>query len=201
MSGIYENLPWSRGGTYGPGAVTPNTGGFQYLGKLYFQEDQYYGTGMFIRIRVCRNDSGIALAPGRAVKFNKTAGLGWYSVGGYCTSVGEITGIVDEKLPPTGVPVGDLFFVIVGGPVLATLPPGGATIAVGDYLWAATAAASTAGTDNGRLADAQTLLTGVTTLTGQQILQTFGFAMSVAASTNATTTTTNILVNAGSPYW
>lgn len=200
MSGIYENIPWSRGGTYGPGAVTPNTGGFQYLGKLFFQEDPYYGTGEFIRMRVCRNDSGIVLPPGRAVKFNKTAGLGWYSVGGLCTAPGEITGIVDEKVPPTGVPVGDLFLCVIGGPVLATLPPGGATVAVGDYLWAATAAASTAGTDNGRLADAQTLLTGLT-VTGEQLIGVFGNAMSAAASTNATTTTTSILVNAGSPYW
>lgn len=200
MSGIYENLPWFRGDTYGAGAITPNTGGANLLGKLYFQEDPYYNTGMYIRLRVCRNDSGIALLPGRAVVFNKTAGLGWYSVGGYCTAPGALTGIVDEKLPPGGVAAGDLFYVVVGGPVLATLPPGGATVAVGDYLWAATGAASTAGTDSGRLADAQALLTGLT-VTGEQLLQVFGNAMSSAASTGATTTTTYMLVNAGSPMW
>lgn len=200
MSGIYENLPWTRGNTYGPGAITPNTGGSQYLGRVYFQEDPYYNTGMYIRLRVVRNDSGIALLPGRAVKFNKTAGLGWYSVAGYSTSPGEITAIVDERLGPNGVANGDLFFVVIGGPVVASLPPGGATVAVGDYLWASTGAASTAGTDSGHLADAQTLITGLTA-TGPQLLQVFGNAMSAAASTNATTSTTNVLVNAGSPYW
>jgi hypothetical protein len=200
MSGIYENLLFKRGATYGSGAITPNTGGANLLGKIVFQEDPYYGTGMYIRLRYCRNDSGIALLPGRAVKFNKTAGLGWYSVAGYCTLPGELTGIVDEFLPPGGVAVGDIFWVVIGGPVLATLPPGGATVAVGDYLWAATGAASTAGTDSGRLADAQASLTGLT-VTGEQLLQVYGNAMSAAASTNATTAPTYMLVNAGSPMW
>lgn len=200
MSGIYENLPWFRGDTYGPGAITPNVGGANYLGKIYFQEDPYYGTGMYIRLRVARNDSGIALLPGRAVTFKRVAGLGWYSVGGYCTAPGELTAIVDERLPPAGVAAGDIFFIVIGGPVLATLPPGGATVAVGDYLWAATGAASTAGTDSGRLADAQASLTGLT-VTGEQLLQVYGNAMSAAASTNATTAPTYMLVNAGSPMW
>ena len=57
MSGIYENLPFRRGATYGTIG-----GGTQFLGKEYMHEDFTYGTGMYVKVRVCINNSGIARA-------------------------------------------------------------------------------------------------------------------------------------------
>jgi hypothetical protein len=196
MSGLYENLLFSRGHTWG---ATQTTGSVYLEGREFIEQDQWYGTGGYIKLRVCRNNSGGVLLAGRAVKFNNTAGKLWTDVAGYCTALGERTAIVDEFIPPAGVPNQDLFFAVIAGPVLATLLSGGATVAVGDYLGASTGT-TTGSTDAGHMTDLNGILTA-NTATGEQVLQVFGTAMSSAVSGAATTSYTAMLINAGFPNW
>ncbi len=191
MAGVYENLPFQRGTTYG-GA--DNTIAVQYEGKEYLHQDLYYGTGEYVRLRVCRNNSGISLAPKRAVKFNKTAGKPWSDVAGYADVTAERSGIVDEKLPAGGAPTGDLFYVIVEGPTLASTSLAADTtnsIAVGDALHAQTGA-TTGATTSGRVGEA--LFTGATSVLAGQVENVIGYAMSARTTAN---TGSDILINAG----
>ncbi len=68
MSGQYENLPFARGATYGVSDTSLET---QLEGKEYIHQDKTYGTGMDVKIRVCRNNSGAVLLP----KFKAKAGI------------------------------------------------------------------------------------------------------------------------------
>lgn len=184
-------MPFKRGNTYGVSDLTLAT---HLEGKEYVHEDNTYGTGLNVRVRICRNHSGAALLPKYAVKFNVTAGKGNYDVAGNADVTAEKTAIVDEFLPAAGVPDKDLFYVVVEGPTLAkTDLAGGSTnvIAVGDPLVALTAA-TTGATTAGRLITGD--LTGATAVLAKQIKNTFGAAMSAmtTAQTNA-----DVLVNAG----
>ncbi len=193
MSGLYENMPFKRGATYG---TTDTSVGKQYEGKIYVHEDQAYGTGLFVTVRVCRNNSGAALQPRRAVKFNLTAGVGFSDVAGYSSVTAEKSGVVDDLILGTaGVPAGDLFYVVVGGPCLAkTSSQAGAenSIAVGDGLHATTGA-TTGATTAGRVGEA--LFTGATAVLAGQICNVVGRAMSAMTTSQ---TNTDILLNAGS---
>ncbi len=190
MSGLYENLPWQRGNTYG---AADNTVALQYEGKEYIIEDDTYGTGMWVKLRVCRNNSGIALQAKYAVAFNLTAGKGEYDVAGYADIGGGRSAIVDDKIPATGVPLGDLFYAVVGGPVLArTGLAADATnaFAVGDWLYALTAV-TTGATTAGRVgADP---LTGATSVLALNLLGIIGQAMSAKTTAN---TNADVLINA-----
>jgi hypothetical protein len=188
MSGLYENLPFRRGATYGTIG-----GGTQFLGKEYIHEDFTYGTGMLVKVRVCINSSGIALVPKRSVAFNLTAGKGEYDVAGYADVAAARTAIIDEFLPASGVPIGDLFYVVVGGPCLARTGMAGDvtnSFAVGDWLYALTAA-TTGATTSGRVgADP---LTGATSVLALNILGIVGQAMSAKTTAN---TNADVLINA-----
>ncbi len=192
MSGIYENMPFRRGATYG---AADNTVAKQYEGKEYIHEDQTYGTGLNVRLRVCRNNSGVALQPKRAVSFNLTAGVGFSDVAGYSATVAEKSGIVDDLILGTaGVPNGDLFYVVIEGPCLARTSLIGAdanSIAVGDALHAQTAA-TTGATTSGRVGEA--LFTGATAVLAGQIANVVGRAMSAMTTAQ---TNSDVLINAG----
>lgn len=100
-----------------------------------------------------RNVSTIALLPGMACTWK--AGFRNRRVDGKSrTTAQEVAGFVDDHLPSAGVPVGDLFWLIVEGECLLKTPVAGADfggdIAEGDILYALTMAAST-GTSAGRV--------------------------------------------------
>lgn len=189
MSGLYEDLPFDRGCTYG---VTDDTLAVYMEGKEYIHQDKTYGTGMFVKVRCCRNNSGATLLGKRAAKFNLTAGKGEYDVAGYCTVTAERTGIIDDLLPPTGVPDNDLFWLVISGPCLArtAVDATNANVAVGDWLIALTAA-TTGATTAGRVYTDP--LTGATSVLAQNLLGIVGQAMSAATTGN---TNSNILINA-----
>lgn len=104
-----------------------------------------------------RNTSGITLMRRLAVTWSTTAGERGKRVKGYsCVTAAEIAGYVDDRLGTGGVRNGDMFWLIVKGPVLALTPlAGDATnvVSAGDILFAATAAASTAVTTGATTAD------------------------------------------------
>ncbi len=191
MSGLYENLPFLRGATYG---AADNTLATNLEGKEFLHQDANYGTGLNVRVRICRNNSGAALLGKRAVKFNLTAGTRATDVAGYSTVTAEQSGIADDLLPAAGVPSGDLFYVVLEGPCLATTSHVAAdanSIAVGDYLHAQTGA-TTGATTAGRVGVA--LFTGATAVLAGQIQQVVGRAMSAKTTAN---TNVSILINAG----
>lgn len=138
--GLYENMPFTRGNTYfgslPGGAVTPtldDTSAQNLVGREYIHEDYTYGTGMWVKVRVVRNDSGGYLQGGRLVRFNNYSqvfgnayhggaatittatslaplrGLGYASVAGYCaqgspgTSSGPEKTAVIDDLLPTNL--------------------------------------------------------------------------------------------------
>lgn len=90
-----------------------------------------------------RNVSAGNLLPKRGVTW--ATGYRGKRVDGYSkVDGGEVAGYVDEYLPATGVPSGDLFWLVVQGPCLTKMPytETGEDVAVGDYLMALTAATS-----------------------------------------------------------
>ena len=223
--GLFENLPFRRGSTYfgvAGGAVVPtldDTAAAQYVGREYVHEDFTYNTGAWVKVRVCRNDSGIALAPGRLAKVgpaptsynlggsvvagNQGLGscIGYTNVGSAAAQAPEKGYVIDELLTFNVAPY-DLFYVVVKGPTLAYTSSATAdfadtnTIGVGDMLHCATAASSQAVTA-GRVAVANFAGTLAPVIAGD-ISNVVGRAMSAAASTQ---TNTQILIEAGFGLW
>lgn len=140
-----------------------------------------------VRVRVVRNVSTIALAAKRLVTMQKTGTDGRYYEGrvdGYVNTTADRCFPVDEWIGSAGVPINDLFYVVVRGPAVlltdnATLS---ANIAVGDQMVSATAAASTSTTLGGG-ANSQDL-TGATTLLANQIRNAIGRALSACTTGN-----------------
>ena len=223
--GLFENLPFDRGATHfgAPGgAVVPtldDTAAAQYVGREYIHEDRTYNTGSWVKVRVCRNDSGISLVPGRLAKVGPAPtaynlggsnvagnqGLGaciGYANTGSTASVAPEKGYVIDELLKYNVPPYDLFYIVVKGPCLAYTSSATAdfadsnTIGVGDFLHAATAASSQAGTA-GRVAVAGFAGTAGSVIAAQ-LANVVGRAMSSAASTQ---TNTQILIEAGFGLW
>jgi hypothetical protein len=91
-----------------------------------------------------QNRSGATLLPGRIVKWSST-GTGKH-VDGYTTGAepARAAGVVDPWLPSTGVPDGDIFWLIVEGPCLVSQASTTLTgdVAVGDILFAITASSA-----------------------------------------------------------
>ena len=103
-----------------------------------------------------RNVSGITLMPSMTVTW--ASGFIGRRVDGYArTTAVAIAGIVDDHLSvTTGVRNGDMFWLMVKGKVLAYTGTSTFTNdiwAAGDFLYAITAAASTANTTGGTTAD------------------------------------------------
>lgn len=108
-------------------------------------------TGHNIVVRIVRNTSGVVLNGKRLVVSESD---GYETLGrtdGYArtTGQGRILGATDPYLDSNGVAANDLCLVVVKGPTLCLTPDTGTgmiDIAVGDMLYAATAAASTGAT-------------------------------------------------------
>lgn len=105
-------------------------------------------SGDTVTCRLVRNSSGITLAAKRVVKWK--SGYRNLRVDGYCSVDFEnVAGVVDDKIPSSGVADGDLFWLMQRGPALVKTSLGGnATnvITEGSILAALTSAASTSTT-------------------------------------------------------
>ena len=132
--GFNDTLPFLRGETYfGIGRKHDDDAGNNIVGREYVHQDDTYDTGGWVRVRVCRNVSGIKLLPGKCVSFRMAPGrllnteVVGYAVKGVC----ESSAVVDDLLKYQ-VPKNDLFYVVVSGPCLAY--PMNDNIRVGDQL-------------------------------------------------------------------
>jgi hypothetical protein len=179
-----EAPPFERGGTYYRGGAidASNLGGVNLEGKEWRFEDNAYGTGMFVHVRVVRNAAAAALLPKRLVTFQAT--FFGMRVDGYATTNFAAAYPVDEFLPTAGVPVGDLFYIVTRGPCLVKndiASGAGTVINAGDPLVALTAATSGA-TTAGRVYAG--VGTGATTNTGNQLNNIIGYAASAKTTGN-----------------
>ena len=156
---ITSSPPFDLGQTYYAGRTvdTANYGGVALEGqRCCFTNRNVQSTSTQLRTiledapiyaRCVRNVSGIALLPGRLAIYQTTN----YDkrIDGYTsTTAQKSAGVVDPFLPAAGVPNGDLFWVIEEGivPVRRALSNSAADDAVGDTLYAITAATSQATT-------------------------------------------------------
>ena len=149
-----ETPPFERGCTFSNGNPIDlaNLGGTNFEGKEYRFEDNKYGTGMYVGVRVLRNSATFNLLPGRVGAVDTTQVATFAKCNGYTTVASQAGFIIDEFLPPAGVPPGDLFYGIVDGPVkvAGSTVPAEVTIAVGDPIGAA-AGSTAGGTISGRV--------------------------------------------------
>jgi hypothetical protein len=148
-------------------------------------------TNQMVRVRVVRNNSGIALLPKR-IAIVKLTGTYGNQVDGYVRLTGGRGYPIDEFLPAAGVPDKALFYIVVKGPgVCLTDIAAGISIVVGDYVNSLTAASSQA-TTAGHVVLQD--LSGATALLAAQVQNRIGAAMT--ARTTAETNTA-ILVDVG----
>lgn len=208
MSALTD-APFPRGGGWFNGGIIPSTlvagdepAGFNYEGKEYRFEDQWYGTGLFITVRVLRNSGSTNILPGQLVDVSSV--IGYYSntvlpgTNAKAPTTVEATYSfpADEFLPPQGVPPGDLFYVVVRGPaLLKSTATGVPTLAILQKVVSCTAAASTnpdAGAVIGQ--DLTAATTGPETTIALQINNAVGRAMSALTVGQ---TATSVLVGIG----
>jgi hypothetical protein len=193
---------FERGKTF-YGDATPNTsdyGGINLEGQTRVFPNRDPVTlvlrrgGGDVTCMCVRNVSGIALLPKYAVAWK--AGFRHRRVDGYVIAPSaEVAGIVDEFLPAGGVQNGDLFWIARKGMTLGLTNTAASalsgTFSEGSGLIGLTAAASTAGTDCGRLGyilDSATLTgAGVIAL----VMNRVGRALTAKTSAN---TNTDVLV-------
>lgn len=203
---IGESPPFARGETYFNGGTADSTSGANYEGSIVEFADLDYSansavgakpsrSNRVVRCMVVRNVAAAALLPKRLVTLKKTGLLFCGQVDGYADVTAEDRAFpVDEFLPTTGVPVNDLFYVVIEGPAMCMTDLAGAgnnLIAVGDKLVALTAASSGA-TTSGRVKPQD--LTGATAVLGVEVANYVGRALS--AKTTAQTNG-DVLVEVG----
>ena len=189
-----ENLPWVRGASFHSGDTVPSTedlfGGKNIEGKEYVDEDvapigvTKVATGRKVVLKVVRNVSGVALKPGRTVRFSAASTAPFECrVEGYAIAASDrVAGVVDEYLPSAGVPNNDLFYIVVGGPTKLTQgATTGAAVTPGQRL-VPVAYGATAGDDLGGRYAVQDL-TGATSVLANQIQNAFAVAATTAAAT------------------
>lgn len=157
-----ESPPFERGATFFNGGTVDSTSGSNLEGNMWTFEDldlsgRYSATqggstnarsNRPIKCMVVRNASGITLLPKRLVTL-QASGLYYLGrVDGYATTDAQGPAFpVDEWLPDTGVVANDLFWIVVEGPAMCLMPLSQvAAIAVGDIVYALTAATSGATT-------------------------------------------------------
>ena len=204
-----EAPPFARGETwYNGGTIdsvvtdTLGLGGINYEGKEFVFEvnaqdqETAFGnsyqdpSGRAVRVKVVRNLSGVNLLPARLAHWqagSTTSGRGYKTaVDGYAIVPGPgIAGVIDEFLPPAGVPNYDLFYLVIDGPSQFTNVTGAVSFTTGDCLVAATQGATQGDPLGGRVAEqVLTNLTGV--LEGNQILGRAGYADTTVAATTGT---------------
>lgn len=152
--------PFERGSTFFNGATKDPvfSDPLNYLGKEYeFEPDSDGGslTDIYGRQVVCRivqNTSGVALLPGLLAHYAAGDPMDC-KVDGYTDALADRpAGVIDEFLPPAGVPNNDLFFIVVDGPTQVKVVTTGLTnIAAGDNLVPATGTNRTTSADAGRV--------------------------------------------------
>lgn len=202
--------PFQRGSTFynGETIVTPPSGdflgGYNLEGLEYTWQDSElpgggYGTGLLVRCRVVRNSTGGPVLPGQLVSLNATSrAIDNAAVlpGTNADSIARTTAThgypADEFLPAAGVPNGDLFYVVVGGPCLMkTAQSGTVTLAVDQKVVGGTMAGTTSA-DAGAIVAQDT--SGATSALATQIQNAVGRAMSACSSNG---TGQPVLVNVG----
>lgn len=201
-----EAPPFQRGETWYGGETidTNDLGGEQYEGKEYVFEDidpdnHTARTGRKVVCRVVRNNSGISLLPKRLALLEGTAGDSSGKVDGYAITSAANTPQqgypIDEYLPSTGVPNGDLFYIVVEGPAVVTtsLANMATDLSVNEFVVAVTAATSQA-TTAGRVIPQ--LLSGATAPLAANIQNRIGRAMTSKVTTD---TGEDLLVDVG--HW
>lgn len=226
----HEDLPFPIGTTYfdGQTADTTTVQAINLEGKEYELEDLFYlgnatsltgftatkilRTAYLKKVRIMRNVSGVALAPGFLCVPSRTGTDGRYFLGrtdGYANIGGPIPSItvpaygIDEFIPTTlNVPNNDLFYAVTDGPWLGNLSATAAellgqssgnstAISFGDVLTVGTAAASTFATTQtatmtcGRIANVSMGAVAGTTL-GNILLNRIGRALSTVTTGQTT---------------
>lgn len=168
----------------------------ELLGKKVEFEDFAAPTGQTPTLRraggkrrylVLLNDTTISLLPKLAVRFSTSAGKYGKYVDGYGYVLAEqLAGIVDDRLPSTGVPAGHVFLACIEGFHLCkTAVAADATnlINVGNKLVAETSAASTSSTTAGRLGlQVLTALTGA--FVANPAMNFAGYALTAKTTAN-----------------
>lgn len=199
-----ENLPFEQGATFYNGGTidSNNLGGTNLEGMEFVVEDfspstGVVRTGMYRRLRIVRNVSGVALLPKMLVRFDTTAGKVGTRVIGYARTTAAEGYPVDEYLPTAGCPNNDLCYIVIEGPAtVITQKAAGAPGVIGVNSWvvASTAAASTHSTTAGRV-EVQDL-TGATALLADQVQNRVGRALSAKTTAN---TDADLLIACG--HW
>lgn len=155
-----SGAPFQRGFTFYNGGTinTSDYAGIQLEGQVVVFPAVQPGSGASsvgnysgadVKAKIVRNTSGVALLPKRLVSYASGSSK---RVDGYTnTTAGVVAGVVDPFLPAAGVPNGDLFYIILEDDdcLLTTALESSTannTIAVGNILYAVTAAASTSTT-------------------------------------------------------
>lgn len=159
-----SSVPFERGQTFYNGGTidSNNLGGLQYEGiERWFQDLDYSATvhaprtSRTVRCRCVRNVAAAALLPKRLGRFQASGTYYGSRVDGYATTSYERGYPIDEWLPTAGVPVNDLFWIVIEGPATVLTPlvntDFNGDISVGNILVALTAATSGA-TTAGRVA-------------------------------------------------
>jgi hypothetical protein len=191
------NPPFPRGKTFYDGNTidSNNLGGVNLEGKEWVFEDVdprspvgSNRTNRYVRCRIVRNVSAGVLLPKFLVG---SAGVGGNLLGrvdGKTTTTAQnVVGAVDEYLPAAGVPVNDLFWLVIKGPALITTAMEGDAnnlIPVDTKLVALTGVTS-GSTTSGR--PTPQVLTGATAVLAAQVQGVFARALSAktTANTNA----------------
>ena len=125
----YESPPFGRGDTFYNGGTIDSTnyGGLQLEGaQWFFQDLQWITSGIIgakpartnrlVKCMVVRNVSAAAILPSQLVTLQKVGTDGRYYCGrvdGLVTTTADRCYPADEFLPSAGVPVGDLFWIVI----------------------------------------------------------------------------------------
>ena len=191
-----ESPPWERGQTYYGGQTidSNNLGGIDLEGKEFVFEDIDHSvvgakpkrSGKRVKVRVVRNVGAAALLPKGLASFVAGTTYG-KRVDGLARTTAAEGYPIDEWLPAAGVPVNDLFYIVVEGPslVLSDLAAGANNVITAGGVLVALTAATSGATTAGRVAPQD--LTGATALLANQVQNRIGVALSskTTAETNA----------------
>lgn len=198
-----ENPPFARGETFYNGTTinSSDLGGLEHEGKTWVFEDILVNaaggakpqrSNRPVKCMCVRNVGAAAILPGQLVNLQKSGVNYLGRVDGLSFVTGQRGYPADEFLPAAGVPVNDLFWVVVEGPAICLTDLAQVVnIAVGDLVTALTAVTSGA-TTAGRVVGQD--LTGSTALLGAQIQNRIGHAISAVTSGN---TNSPLLVEVG----
>lgn len=153
MAQIDVTCPFQRGKTAlsNLGTTLSSTDAANLLGRVVTFPDNDWTANPattrsehLVHCLIVRNTSGGPLYPKMLAQVSPT-----FAAAGYTASTGGEGYPIDEFLPASGVPANDLFYVVINGPAKCLLDiaaTNGNLIAIGDWISALTAAASTGAT-------------------------------------------------------